>query len=1165
MMLVNRLQRDLQSSNVLEASIALTAAAKLLTADMIPACMPLCLGLLKHDQELLRKKAVMLLHRFFQLSPESLLAASPATAMSEKLRRALCDKDPSVMGASLHLFHDLIARAAANPTAAATGGAAGGDLSALSSFKDLTSSFVSILKQITEHRLPREWDYHRIPAPWLQIRLLRILALLGKGDRAVSEGCYEVLLEAMRRSDTGINAGYAVLVECLRTASALYPSPALLDAAATAIGRFLASDNHNLRFLGVTGLAAIVERSPARAAEHQLAVIDCLTDPDETLKRRTLDLLFRMTNSVNVTVITQKLMESLSSLADPYLKAELVGRIVLAAERFAPSASWYASTMIKVFELGGSLVKPEVAQNLLRLLAEGTGDDSSGEEADNELRRGAVEGMLALLDKEGALPDLLLQVMFWSLGEYAFLCAAPAVPTGPSLATICDKICVLGQRAGLDTATRGYALSAALKLTAQMGGVLTPATSALLHKLATSQHVDLAQRCHEFLALSSRPSLMKGVLPVDASNEDIFISDSGDLPFLHGFVSAAEAAGARPYSKPAHLVQEENGGAFSSGGAAGGGSGLRFDAYDKPDPLASAANMAAAAAGILSGLPTVDGTGAGGANSLFPPPAGGAGGAAGGVDPLTGGGALDFSAVKGAWGKEGYKTAQGNVLGQAPPPAPAAAAAAASGLFAGLGGGSPYDAGALSSANANPAIFPGANPTAPPLAPPMAPAAPPAPVEPPKPRELTEKEKLAASLFGGIAASTTGGGPPAGSMFATPASAAASKPAAATATASGGLFGGLGGAAARPAGPWGAAPAPAPAPANDLLDLFGGPVAAAPKPAPAPAAAAMGGGLGDLFGAPAPAPAPKAAAGGLGDLFGSMSVGGSVGSGAGVNVSSLTVPMQLVDAIGGGAHKKEPASGQNIALGTATDGSGLAVAYHKVLAPDALHVVLFVAAASAASGVSLTLTGLPYVNVTSVKAFPPLAGAASPAPGNGVTLPLGNISAGQHSCVVLSAVLTSPPPAGQASGSMRVAVSRAGAMAPSVTGAVEVANTDVTRPVQGAMDTNAFGGLWTNPSMRGESVITIPAAAVPAHLRTLEGFMAALPRDLNLTPVQAIAATSEGIAAGRLLTPAGTPPVFILLHTRVNPGGSGGLELRCKTADLGMTQAMLAGFAAKLK
>ena len=125
-----------------------------------------------------------------------------------------------------------------------------------SSVRDLAPSFVSVLKQITEHRLPRDFDYHRIPAPWIQINLLKILGYLGNADQSTSEHMYEVLHQVMKRADTGINVGYAIVYECIRTITRIYPNAMLLDTAAASISRFIGSENQNLKC--VCGLCTFV-------------------------------------------------------------------------------------------------------------------------------------------------------------------------------------------------------------------------------------------------------------------------------------------------------------------------------------------------------------------------------------------------------------------------------------------------------------------------------------------------------------------------------------------------------------------------------------------------------------------------------------------------------------------------------------------------------------------------------------------------------------------------------------------------------------------------------------------------------------------------------------------------------------------------------------------
>ncbi|KAL6556481.1 hypothetical protein OROGR_005769 [Orobanche gracilis] len=250
-LIVNTIQKDLKSDNYLVVCAALSAVCRLINEETIPAVLPQVVELLGHQKEAVRRKAVMALHRFYQRAPGSVSHLTP------NFRKRLCDNDPGVMGATLCPLFDLITIDA-------------------DQFKDLVISFVNILKQVAERRLPKSYDYHQMPAPFIQIKLLKILAILGSGDKKASEQMYTIVGDIMRKCDSTTNIGNAILYECVRCVSFLHPNPKLLEAAADAISKFLKSDSHNLKYLGIDALSRLIKISPEIAEKHQLSVIDCL-------------------------------------------------------------------------------------------------------------------------------------------------------------------------------------------------------------------------------------------------------------------------------------------------------------------------------------------------------------------------------------------------------------------------------------------------------------------------------------------------------------------------------------------------------------------------------------------------------------------------------------------------------------------------------------------------------------------------------------------------------------------------------------------------------------------------------------------------------------------------------------------------------------------------
>lgn len=518
LLLVNTVLKDLQSTNLIEVCMALTVVSQMFPKDMIPAILPLVEEKLNHSKEIIRRKAVLALYKFYLIAPNQV------QHIHNKFRKALCDKDPGVMFASLHIYLQMI-----------TDNAEG--------YKDLTASFVTILKQVVSGKLPMDFNYHSVPAPWLQIQLLRILSILGKNDQSTSEIMYDVLDESLKRAEINHNITYAILFECVKCIYTIYPKTDLLEKAAKCIGNFVLSSKINLKYLGLKALTYVVQQDPKLALQHQMTIIECLDHPDIIIKRETLELLFRITNAQNVTVIVEKMLEFLYQSKDDHTTIDLVGKVAEIAEKYAPENKWFIETMNTVFSLGGDLIQPDIPNSFLKLLSEGF----ESEEENKKLRLFAVDSYISLLEGDTKkLPQRFLQVISWVLGEYSHLRAEldPA-----RVMTLLTKLLDMRQTS---SETKTWVLVAMMKLCSEEESVSIARSVCEDH--SSSMDTVLRQRAHELQLLSQDPALRGKLLPLHSLPGPLEVDSS--LSFLDAFVSEALAAGAAPY-KPPHQRQEE--------------------------------------------------------------------------------------------------------------------------------------------------------------------------------------------------------------------------------------------------------------------------------------------------------------------------------------------------------------------------------------------------------------------------------------------------------------------------------------------------------------------------------------------------------------------------------------------------------------------------------
>lgn len=373
-------------------------------------------------------------------------------------------------------------------------------------FRPLAGGLVRALKGLTTSGYAPEHDVSGITDPFLQVKILRFLRVLGRGDAATSELINDILAQVATNTDSSKNVGNAILYEAVLTILDIEADSGLRVLGVNILGKFLANKDNNIRYVALNTLNKVVAIEPNAVQRHRNTILECLRDPDISIRRRALDLSFMLINESNVRVLVRELLAFLE-VADNEFKPIMTSQIGIAADRFAPNKRWHMDTILRVLKLAGNYVKEQILSSFVRLIA-----------TTPELQTYAVQKLYSSL-KEDISQEGLTLAATWTIGEYADSLLEGGQYEEEELvkevreSDIVDLFTnILNSTYATQTAIE-YITTASMKLTTRMS---EPAQIERLRRFLTGRTADLSveiqQRAVEYTNLFGYDQIRRGVL-----------------------------------------------------------------------------------------------------------------------------------------------------------------------------------------------------------------------------------------------------------------------------------------------------------------------------------------------------------------------------------------------------------------------------------------------------------------------------------------------------------------------------------------------------------------------------------------------------------------------------------------------------------------------------
>ncbi|PIN16861.1 Vesicle coat complex AP-1, gamma subunit [Handroanthus impetiginosus] len=483
MLVTNSIKQDLNHTNQYIVGLALCALGNICSAEMARDIAPEVERLLQFRDPNIRKKAALCTIRIIRKVPD--LAENfinPAAAL-------LKEKHHGVLLTGVQLCMDMCKIST----------------EALDYFRrKCIDGLVKILRDLANSPYAPEYDVSGITDPCLQIRLLKLLHVLGQGNVDASDTMNDILAQVATKTESNKNAGNAILYECVATIMSVEDNGGLRVLAVNILGRFLSSRDNNIRYVALNMLMKAIALDGQAVQRHRATILECVKDSDASIRKRALELIYLLVNESNVKSLTKELVDYLE-VSDPEFKGDLTAKVCSIVEKFSPEKIWYIDQMVKVLSEAGNYVKDEVWHALIIVISNAS-----------NLHGYAVRVLYKAVQRAGE-QETLVRVAVWCIGEYGDMLVSNAGVLDvedPITVTEADAVDVIETAIGrhsLDLTTRAMCLIALLKLSSRYPSCAKRINDIILHQKG-SVVVELQQRAIEFNSIIEKHGKIRSAL-----------------------------------------------------------------------------------------------------------------------------------------------------------------------------------------------------------------------------------------------------------------------------------------------------------------------------------------------------------------------------------------------------------------------------------------------------------------------------------------------------------------------------------------------------------------------------------------------------------------------------------------------------------------------------